>query len=551
MSTRCAVILAAIALALASCSASETATSPPPAPDVPSLDAALDAALDTPDTPDVSDVSRRCSADGDCAADPGGPVCDAASGRCVACTAANDRCAPAEHCDPAINRCVPGCRADEGCAKSSADGGLARRVCDLAAHACVECVRDEHCAPGTLCVGNTCVVGCNPARPCPSGQACCAGACVDPLANTSHCGRCDNRCAVPNTVPACRNGACAVATCSDGFGDCDATAANGCETDTRTSASHCGACGRACAERPNTAASCAGGTCAYACATGFADCDGDAANGCETDTRTSASHCGACGRRCDPPNATAVCGMGSCAVAACADGFGDCDGNATNGCETDVRASVTHCGRCGASCPAPPNGVAACSRGACAFTCVAGFADCDGDAVNGCETDTRTSTSHCGGCGRACVTPGGTPSCAASVCAVSACTAGRADCDGSSANGCETDTATARAHCGGCGRACAAGAACSAGTCVGADESGPEFIYELTINQPTTIRAFVFDRGDVDVDVHLLTQLDAKTCVKRDDKLLQGPLQPGKYYLAIDTVGTATAGEFALAVLAD
>ncbi len=90
-----------------------------------------------------------------------------------------------------------------------------------------------------------------------------------------------------------------------------------------------------------------------------------------------------------------------------------------------------------------------------------------------------------------------------------------------------------------------------AGTCVGADESGPEFIYELTINQPTTIRAFVFDRGDVDVDVHLLTQLDAKTCVKRDDKLLQGPLQPGKYYLAIDTVGTATAGEFALAVLAD
>lgn len=90
-----------------------------------------------------------------------------------------------------------------------------------------------------------------------------------------------------------------------------------------------------------------------------------------------------------------------------------------------------------------------------------------------------------------------------------------------------------------------------AGTCVGADESGPEFIYALTIEKATTIRALVFDRGDVDVDVHLLTQLDAKTCVKRDDRSLQGPLQPGKYYLAIDTVGTAMAGEFALVVLAD
>lgn len=88
-----------------------------------------------------------------------------------------------------------------------------------------------------------------------------------------------------------------------------------------------------------------------------------------------------------------------------------------------------------------------------------------------------------------------------------------------------------------------------AGTCVGPDEGGPEYVYELTIEAATTIRAMVFDRGDVDVDLHLLTQLDAKTCVKRDDRLLQGPLQPGTYYIAVDTVGTATPGEFALVVL--
>ena len=42
-----------------------------------------------------------------------------------------------------------------------------------------------------------------------------------------------------------------------GFGDCDMMAANGCETDTRTSTTHCGRCGGACL----TGAMCASGTC--------------------------------------------------------------------------------------------------------------------------------------------------------------------------------------------------------------------------------------------------------------------------------------------------
>lgn len=87
------------------------------------------------------------------------------------------------------------------------------------------------------------------------------------------------------------------------------------------------------------------------------------------------------------------------------------------------------------------------------------------------------------------------------------------------------------------------------GSCVGQDEAGPEYVYELTIETATNIRAMVFNRGDVDVDLHLLTQLDAKTCVVRTDQLLLGPIQPGTYYLVIDTVGTATPGEFALVVL--
>lgn len=59
-------------------------------------------------------------------------------------------------------------------------------------------------------------------------------------------------------------------------------AGNGCESNTQTSVQHCGGCGRACAARAGSVASCAAGACQYVCAAGFNDCDGVAENGCET-----------------------------------------------------------------------------------------------------------------------------------------------------------------------------------------------------------------------------------------------------------------------------
>ncbi|MBZ5714226.1 SGNH/GDSL hydrolase family protein [Nannocystis pusilla] len=87
------------------------------------------------------------------------------------------------------------------------------------------------------------------------------------------------------------------------------------------------------------------------------------------------------------------------------------------------------------------------------------------------------------------------------------------------------------------------------GACMAMGADGPEFVYELTIDAPTTIRALVFDQGNVDVDLHLMTLTDAGTCVKRGDRELEGPLQPGTYFLSVDTLGTATPGEFAFVVL--
>ncbi|MBI5515579.1 MAG: hypothetical protein HY909_17495 [Deltaproteobacteria bacterium] len=420
-----------------------------------------DTAVAVDSAADTAEAAFRCGADGDCAGNPGGAVCDTATGRCVGCVTTRDTCPAGQYCVASSGTCAPGCADDRGCA---GDAGARGARCDPMTHGCVECVADEHCPAGRLCVGSVCVAGCTAARACPSGQSCCGGACVDPLANTAHCGRCDNRCMVPNATPACMNGTCAVGMCAAPFGDCDAMAANGCETDTRASAAHCGGCGMACAARSNAATSCAGGACAYACATGFADCDTMPANGCEADTRSSAAHCGGCGRACMPPNATGACVDGAC-TARCDAGFGDCDRNVTNGCETDTRASASHCGMCGVACPSRPNALPACAAGRCALLCVAGFADCNGDEVDGCEVDTRTAAAHCGGCGRSCAAvPGATATCVGSVCG-SVCDAGLADCDMMAANGCETDTRTSAAHCGRCGVACAAGSACTAGAC--------------------------------------------------------------------------------------
>ncbi|MFY0532470.1 SGNH/GDSL hydrolase family protein [Nannocystis pusilla] len=88
-----------------------------------------------------------------------------------------------------------------------------------------------------------------------------------------------------------------------------------------------------------------------------------------------------------------------------------------------------------------------------------------------------------------------------------------------------------------------------AGACMSMGEDGPEFVYELEISEATKIRALVFDQGNVDVDLHLMTLTDAGTCVKRADRELEGPLQPGTYYIVVDTLGTATPGEFGLVVL--
>ena len=78
------------------------------------------------------------------------------------------------------------------------------------------------------------------------------------------------------------------------------------------------------------------------CSVGFADCDGNPANGCETSLSTTAN-CAACGVACTRPNATATCVTGVCSIASCDLGFSNCDGAGVNGCELSHGQPATSC----------------------------------------------------------------------------------------------------------------------------------------------------------------------------------------------------------------
>ena len=82
------------------------------------------------------------------------------------------------------------------------------------------------------------------------------------------------------------------------------------------------------------------------------------------------------------------------------------------------------------------------------------------------------------------------------------------------------------------------------------DESGPEYVYRIDAAEPVDLRAWVFSEGDVDVDVHLLRdEPSTDGCIARDDEQVLHRLEPGTWYVVVDTfVGDdgAQAGDFLL-----
>lgn len=192
------------------------------------------------------------------------------------------------------------------------------------------------------------------------------------------------------------------------------------------------------------------------CPTGQVRC-GDAC----VDTASDAFHCGSCGHACPAPrDGLAACTEGICG-GACPGGQPLCE----DAC-VDFRSNPDHCGGCGRACPRPPGGSASCVASACGASCEAGLAACGLDCV-----DTGTDLDHCGGCDAACTAPsGGTAQCVSGQCNRT-CPNGKKLCG----DAC-VDVTTDIAHCGACDAACVAptgGAVkCEASACVPACPRG-------------------------------------------------------------------------------
>ncbi len=254
------------------------------------------------------DAATGCTTSMDCAERAGGPVCDVTRGVCVACLAGSDTCGAGRYCATS-NTCETGCRDDEACAALAADaGGMATR-CNLTSRQCVQCTGDSQCSGLQVCRGGVCAAGCSTERPCGGGQTCCGGACADLSLSPAHCGSCGTTCTSTNGTPFCDNGRCSVTACPAGRADCDRDGSNGCETETASNVEHCGGCGVFCSPRTSARASCSGGMCRYTCTNGTLNCDGDDSNGCETNPDNSPAHCGRCNNAC---GSGATCRMGFC-----------------------------------------------------------------------------------------------------------------------------------------------------------------------------------------------------------------------------------------------
>jgi hypothetical protein len=383
------------------------------------------------------------------------------------CSTTPDSCPTGQYCDGV--ECVPGCKLDSDCPKT--DAGLG--ICDKTTHTCEDCVNDIDCgtAAGAACCNRHCTNTKSDTRNCGAcGMACtgantqcCNSVCSNPTNDSNNCGGCGNVCSTLNASMASCGGSMCAWTCQSGFAHCMA-GNTGCDTNLGgTGKKLCGTtcvastscCTSAeCMMPPtptacyNTAGTCSGvggsctytlktgskvcgttccnavngtcsATCTLACNSGYADCDGDPSNGCETNLASAGKYL--CGTQCIP-NGTCCPGVG-CTMppspAACYQMTGTCP--APGGTCTYTENSGSQI--CGSTCCNAINGTC---NGTCGLTCSSGHLDCNNNPTDGCET--------------ACSLAHATGGCVGGACAISSCNSGFFDCNATASDGCECGT---------------------------------------------------------------------------------------------------------------
>jgi hypothetical protein len=264
-------------------------------------------------------------------------------------------------------------------------------VCDVATGACsnpakldgTACNDGNACTQVDTCQSGTCV-GQSPVSCTASDQCHSAGTC-DPISGCSNPVQATGTaCTLPNASGSCAGGGCQIASCASGYHDCDGVGANGCET--------FGACPVACTPvgcGPGyvwSTTACACVLCMLACPPGY-QLD-SVACACVPATPQCPPTC--------PPGTACNVATGNCDPIPCAPNQSMCGGI----CVT-TASDPSNCGGCARAC-APSQ---TCSGGQC--TCpaspVSGLPEqlCSGVCV-----DTANDPNNCGSCGVVCLGSG-------------------------------------------------------------------------------------------------------------------------------------------------
>ena len=84
------------------------------------------------------------------------------------------------------------------------------------------------------------------------------------------------------------------------------------------------------------------------------------------------------------------------------------------------------------------------------------------------------------------------------------------------------------------------------------DESGPEVIYVVDVEEPGLLGVRVEDGDGVDIDVHVLDMANPDACLARNDQATSALVGPGRHYVVADTFvdggGAPQAGEYTITI---
>jgi len=367
------------------------------------------------DNDNCGECGNTCTVGTECKAGSCEDICDDDKAYC------SDTCVDlttdANHCGECGNACVESQKcADSHCVDKCESGetyveGNCYNLDTDNEHCGADLVK---CGEGTKCADGSCV------SVCASGETYCAGECVDLNSDKANCGACGS---------ACGDGlVCNKGECRKDCGDllvCDELC-----TDGAISTAFCGAKGE-CSSTDVSSADYRGTICQgdEICSDGTCRCakDGDALCLSQdgslfcTSGANDAKHCG-----CDASNvgmnctslshaSASSCEAGSCKLA-CEAGYADCDGNIENGCETSLN-DINSCGACGNKCDTTNTVSAACVAGKCELNCFENH-----DTCGGTQCVALYSDDNCGACGNKCD--------AQSSCADNVCLQDKCDADG-------------------------------------------------------------------------------------------------------------------------